>query len=78
MSQQDEFNDRKNRNVGRPKTLDKSQIRDKKVMLSFTQEEYNDLVKMQKLLNRSTLTSTISYFIDRGREAVEKDFSRSR
>lgn len=70
--------DRKNRNVGRPKVEDKSKIRDKKVMLSFTQDEYDELVKMQKLLNRSTLTSTINYFIDRGREAVEKDFSRSR
>ena len=70
--------DRQNRNVGRPKIEDKSQIKDKKVMLSFTQEEYDDLVRMQKLLNRSTLTSTINYFVDRGREAVEKDFSRSR
>jgi len=69
---------RKDRNVGRPKIEDKSQIKDKKVMLSFTQEEYDDLVRMQKLLNRSTLTSTINYFVDRGREAVEKDFSRSR
>lgn len=74
----DELERRKNRTVGRPKIDDKSKIRDKKVMLSFTQEEYDDLVKMQKLLNRSTLTSTINYFIDRGREAVEKDFSRER
>lgn len=70
--------DRKDRNVGRPKIEDKSQIKDKKVMLSFTKEEYDDLVRMQKLLNRSTLTSTINYFVERGREAVEKDFSRSR
>lgn len=78
MANDKDFEDRKNRNVGRPKIEDKSQIRDKKVMLSFTQDEYDDLVKMQKLLNRSTLTSTINYFIDRGREAVREDFSRSR
>lgn len=77
MSQED-IERRKNRNVGRPKIDDKSKLRDKKVMLSFTQDEYDELVKMQKLLNRSTLTSTINYFIDRGREAVEKDFSRER
>lgn len=77
MSNED-IENRKNRNVGRPKIEDKSKIRDKKVMLSFTQEEYDELVKMQKLLNRSTLTSTLNYFIDRGREAVEKDFSRNR
>jgi hypothetical protein len=70
--------DRQNRNVGRPPIEDKDQIRDKKVMLSFTQSEYDELKRMQKLLNRSTLTTTIQYFIDRGREAVEKDFSRER
>ena len=70
--------DRKNRSVGRPKIDDKSQIRDKKVMLSFTQAEYDEFVRLQKTLNRSTLTSTLNYFIDRGMEAVEKDFSRNR
>ena len=74
----EEIERRKNRSVGRPKIEDKEQIRDKKVMLSFTQAEYDELKKMQKLLNRSTLTSTINYFIDRGREAIEKDFSRER
>lgn len=68
--------DRKNRSVGRPTQNDKSKIRDKKVMLSFTQDEYDDLQRMQKLLNKSTLTSTILYFIDRGREAVKEDFTR--
>jgi hypothetical protein len=70
--------DRKNRNVGRPPVEDKEQIRDKKVMMSFTQSEYDELKRMQKLLNKSTLTATINYFIDRGREAVREDFIRER
>jgi hypothetical protein len=70
--------DRKNRNVGRPPVEDKEQIRDKKVMMSFTQSEYDELKRMQKLLNKSTLTATINYFIDRGREAVREDFNRER
>lgn len=70
--------DRKNRSVGRPIQEDKSQIRDKKVMMSFTQSEYDELKRMQKLLNKSTLTATISYFMERGREAVKEDFTRER
>jgi hypothetical protein len=70
--------DRKNRSVGRPPVEDKEQIRDKKVMMSFTQSEYDELKRMQKLLNKSTLTATINYFIDRGREAVREDFNRER
>lgn len=69
--------DRKNRDVGRPK-LDSEQKREKKVMLSLTQDEYDYLVKMQKTLNRSTLTSTILYFMERGQEAVREDFSREK
>lgn len=71
-----ELENRKNRNVGRPKIEDKDQIRDKKVMMSFTQSEYDELKRMQKLLNKSTLTATISYFMERGREAVREDFTR--
>lgn len=74
----DELENRKNRSVGRPPLEDKEQVRDKKVMMSFTQAEYDELKRMQKLLNKSTLTSTISYFIDRGREAVREDFTRGR
>lgn len=73
-----ELNKRKNRNVGRPKIEDKEQIREKKVMMSFTQNEYDELKRMQKLLNKSTLTATISYFMERGREAVKEDFTRQR
>ncbi|WP_297439981.1 hypothetical protein [Sulfurimonas sp.] len=70
--------ERKNRSVGRPPLEDSSQKRDKKVMLSLTQKEYDYLQKMQKTLNRSTLTSTILYFMERGQEAVKEDFSRDR
>ena len=77
MSEED-IEKRKNRNVGRPKIEDKEQIREKKVMMSFTQSEYDELKRMQKLLNKSTLTSTISYFLDRGRVAVREDFTRER
>lgn len=74
----EELNKRKNRNVGRPKIEDKEQIKEKKVMMSFTQNEYDELKRMQKLLNKSTLTATISYFMERGREAVKEDFTRQR
>jgi len=70
--------DRKNRSVGRPKQEDLSKKRDKKITLSLTQDEYEYLQKMQKALNRSTLTSTILYFMERGQEAVREDFSRER
>jgi len=70
--------DRKNRNVGRPKQDDLSKKRDKKLTLSLTQDEYEYLVKMQKALNRPTVTSTILYFMERGQEAVREDFSRER
>lgn len=76
MISKEELEKRKNRSVGRPTLEDKSKIRDKKVMLSFTHEEYEELKRMQKLLNKSTLTSTITYFMERGREAVREDFSR--
>ena len=70
--------DRKNRSVGRPKQDDLSKKRDKKLTLSLTQGEYEYLVKMQKALNRPTVTSTILYFMERGQEAVREDFSRDR
>jgi len=70
--------DRKNRSVGRPKQDDLSKKRDKKLTLSLTQDEYEYLIKMQKALNRPTLTSTILYFMERGQEAVREDFSRER
>ena len=74
----DELENRKNRSVGRPALEDKELIRDKKVMMSFTQAEYDELKRMQKTLNKSTLTATISYLMERGRDSVSKDFSRER
>ena len=72
----EETENRKNRSVGRPALEDKELIRDKKVMMSFTQAEYDELKRMQKTLNKSTLTATISYLMERGRDSVSKDFSR--
>ena len=74
----DELENRKNRSVGRPALEDKELARDKKVMMSFTQAEYDELKRMQKTLNKSTLTATISYLMERGRDSVSKDFSRER
>jgi len=67
---------RQARSVGRPAIDNPSKKRDKKITLSLTQDEYDYLQKMQTTLNRSTLTSTIMYFMERGQEAVKEDFSR--
>jgi len=65
------------RKAGRP-PKESSEKRTKQVMLSFTQEEYDELKKMQSLLNQSTLTSTILLFMNRGKEAVRDDFVRQK
>jgi hypothetical protein len=75
---EEEKQKRKNRNVGRPKQEDLSKKRDKKLTLSLTQSEYDYLQKMQKALNRPTITSTILYFMERGQEAVREDFLQER
>jgi hypothetical protein len=62
--------------AGRPPLKDESQRRDKKVMLTFTNNEYDDLKKYQVLLNQSTLTATLLFFIEKGREAVAREFVR--
>ncbi|WP_428738682.1 hypothetical protein [Sulfurimonas sp.] len=72
-----EKDQRKNRSVGRPK-LDDEQKREKRITVALTQDEYDYLVKMQKMLNRPTLSSTILFFMERGQEAVRDDFSRER
>jgi len=72
---EEEKEQRKARSVGRPKVASE-QKRDKKITLSLTQNEYDNLLKMQKALNRSTLSATILYFMERGQEAVREDFSR--
>ena len=62
--------------AGRPPLKDESQRRDKKVMLTFTNSQYDDLKKYQVLLNQATLTSTLLFFIEKGRESVAKEFAR--
>lgn len=63
--------------VGRPPLKDDSQRRDKKVMLTFTQNEYDELKKMQTLTNQSTLTGTLLMFIDRGMQSLKEELVRS-
>jgi len=63
------------RKAGRPKK-EQSDKRTKQVMLTFTENEYTELQKMQKLLNQTTLTNTILYFMNRGKEAVKDDLVR--
>ncbi|WP_428737411.1 hypothetical protein [Sulfurimonas sp.] len=68
----------KTKKAGRPPLRDESERRDKKVMLTFTESEYEHLKNMQTLLNRQTLTSTIHFFLDRGMKSLEDEFSRGR
>lgn len=63
--------------AGRPPLKDESLRRDKKVMLTFTEEEYESYKKMQNLLNQSTLTSTLMLFIKKGREAYAQELTQS-
>lgn len=63
------------RKAGRPKKED-TEKRTKQVMLTFTENEYDELKKMQSLLNQATLTATILLFMNRGIEAVRSDFVR--
>jgi len=63
--------------AGRPPLKDDSQRRDKKVMLTFTQSEYDELLKMKTLLNQSTLTGTLLMFIDRGMQSLKDELVRS-
>ncbi|RLA84256.1 MAG: hypothetical protein DRG78_01990 [Epsilonproteobacteria bacterium] len=64
--------------AGRPPLKKESDRREKKVMLSFTNDEYDELKKMQVLLNQATLTATILLFVQKGREAVALEFVQQR
>ncbi len=65
------------RKAGRPPLRDESQRRDKKVMLTFTESEYMQLQKMQILLNKPTLTSTIQFFVERGMSSLVDELVRN-
>ena len=65
------------RKSGRPPLKDKSQEKSKKVLMSFTEAKYEELKKLQKLTNRSTLTSTINFFMDEGIKAYKAEFTQS-
>jgi hypothetical protein len=56
---------------GRPKLDEK---KEKKVLLSFTQSDYEQLKKLQIMLGKSTLTATILYFMHEGMQKVQNEF----
>lgn len=59
--------------MGRPK-LEKDELKTKKVLLSYTEKEYEELKRMQMVLGKATLTATIQHFVDRGIEKTKEDF----
>lgn len=58
---------------GRPKAT-KEEKREKKVMLSFTEKEYEELKRLQFIMNKATLTATIMFFLNEGIEKVREEF----
>lgn len=64
--------------AGRPPLKDASKKQDKKVMLSFTGQRYDELKKLQMLFNQTTLTSTILMFMDRGIESMQTELANMR
>jgi hypothetical protein len=56
---------------GRPKVDEK---KEKKVLLSFTQKEYDQLKKLQIMLGKNTLTATILFFMHEGMQKVQGEF----
>jgi hypothetical protein len=63
--------------AGRPPLKDESERRNKKVMLTFTEKQYEEFKKMQTLLNQATLTATLMMFIDRGMQDLKSELVRS-
>jgi hypothetical protein len=62
---------------GRPPLQDKTQEQSKKVLLSFTEQKYDELKRLQQLTNRSTMTSTITYFMDQGIHSFKSEFAQT-
>jgi len=69
----DRFKDRQ-----APNAKSDEEKKSKKIQFSMTERRYEELKRMQELLGKKTLTSTIDYFIDRGLEKVRDDFERIR
>jgi len=59
--------------AGRPKASEDDK-REKKVMLSFTQKEFEELKRLQFIMNKPTLTATIQFFLKEGIESVREEF----
>ena len=62
---------------GRPPLKDKSQEKSRKVLMSFTEAKYDELKRLQLLINRQTLTSTINFFMDEGIKTYKAEFAKS-
>ena len=62
---------------GRPVKED-SEKKTKKVLMSFTEKEYEKILHYQKMFGKKTLTSTLEYLIERGEEKVREDLERFR
>ena len=62
---------------GRPaKKEDEKKTR--KVLMSFTEKEYEKILKYKDMFNKKTLTSTLEYLIERGEEKIRDDLERMR
>lgn len=58
---------------GRPRTSDNLR-KENKVLLSLNDEDYEELKRLQKILGKKTLTSTVEYFLQLGITKMREDF----
>ena len=64
-------------NFGRPAKKDTDK-KTRKVLMSFTEKEYEKMLKYRDMFNKKTLTSTLEYLIERGEEKIRDDLERLR
>jgi len=62
---------------GRPAKKD-TEKKTRKVLMSFTEKEYEKMLKYRDMFNKKTLTSTLEYLIERGEEKIRNDLERLR
>ncbi len=62
---------------GRPAKKD-TEKKTKKVLMSFTENEYKKMLKYRDMFNKKTLTSTLEYLIERGEEKIKDDLESFR
>ncbi len=59
-----------------PKAED--QLKSKKIQFSMTEKRYEEMKRLQKLLGKNTLTSTLEHFIDLGIERAYEELEHVR